>query len=109
MKKLVILLVVVLATGAILTGYAMSGSQAEPEVAVPAAGAEVFVADANGDLLKCNGKLAKVKAGGPPPVAAPFGGGQSSTAMDRSKKLHGFGCEKKNGKETGAVVEVELP
>lgn len=108
MKKLILLLVALAAMGTILTGYALSGSQAEP-VGVPPSTGEALVSDANGNVLKCNGKLAKVKVGGPPPVATPFGGGAPPTMMDRSNKLQGYGCEKKNGKETGEVTLVELP
>lgn len=107
MRKLVVIAVLVSASF-FAAGYAISGPHSEPSSEAPSTspGAEVLVADEHGDVLRCNGKVARVKVNLPPPAAGPA----QATKVDRQPKPKRYACAKdRNGRETGELEEVETP
>ena len=87
-------------------GYAASVGNEEPTHLPSLSADEVYVAGPDGEALKCNGKLAKVKRsalGGRVPPLTPAQ--QSVLVQPRVQVAR---CEKgENGKETGRVVFVD--
>lgn len=92
-------------------GYAASTGPEEPTHTPDPNVDEVYVAGPDGEALKCNGKLAKVKRsalGGRTPPLTPEQAARRSVLLQPRPKVGR--CERGlNGKETGRVVFVELP
>ena len=90
-------------------GYAASVGPEEPTHMPDPAAEEVFVAGPDGEALKCNGKLVKVKRstlGGRTPPLAPEEAAQRSVLTEPRVKV--ARCQKgAKGKETGGVVFVD--
>ena len=90
-------------------GYAGSRSQEEPRHPPDPAADEVYVAGPDGEALKCNGKLVKVKRsalGGRVPPLTPAQAAQRSVLLQPKPKV--ARCEKDAaGKETGRATFVE--
>jgi hypothetical protein len=90
-------------------GYGASRGLDEPTHAPDPSAEEVYVAGPDGDALKCNGKLAKVKRsalGGRIPPLTPAQAAQRSVLLEPKPKV--ARCEKgANGRQTGRVVFVE--
>ena len=90
-------------------GYAASVGNEEPTHPPSLTADEVYVAGPDGDALKCNGKLAKVKRaalGGLIPPLTPAQAAQRSVLVQPRVKV--ARCEKgARGKETGQVVFVD--
>ena len=90
-------------------GYAASVGEEEPTRLPDINAAEVYVTGPDGELLKCNGKLAKLKrsalGGRTPPLTPEQAAQRSKLAAPRVKVAR---CEQTdNGKETGRVVLVD--
>ena len=96
--------------GAVLgVGYAASRGQEQPTHMPDPGAEEVYVAGPDGEALKCNGKLAKVKRSAlgarTPPLTPDQAAQQSVLVQPRVKVAR---CEKgAKGKETGRVVFVD--
>ena len=110
MKQRLMLLGLVGALAAVVgVGYAASVGHDEPTHAPDVAAAEVYVIGPDGGVLKCNGKVAKVKRsalGGRTPPLTPEQAVQSSVLLEPRVKV--ARCEKgARGKETGRVVMVD--
>ena len=92
-------------------GYAASVGPEQPTHAPELAADEVYVAGPDGEALKCNGKLAKVKRsalGSRTPPLTPAQAAQRSVlarAAGEGRPLR----EGANGKETGRAVFVDQP
>ena len=93
---------------AVGVGYAASLGPKEPTHTLNQAAEEVYVAGPDGEALKCNGKLVKLKRsalGGRTPPLTPQQAAQSGLADPPVKVAR---CEKaSNGKETGRAVLVD--
>ena len=110
MRQRLILLGVAAVLAAVLgVGYAASVGNEQPTHAPNLAADEVYVAGPDGEALKCNGKLAKVKRsalGGRTPPLTPDEAAQQSVLVRPRVKVPR--CEKSaKGDETGRVVFVE--
>lgn len=105
MRKLLIFALVV-AVG-FTAGLAGSNRGQGPTANEPSgAPGEMLVADANGNVLKCNGKAVKVRVNELPAISPEQ---VSPTMMDREKG-YTYGCKKdKAGRETGEATLVEAP
>ena len=90
-------------------GYAASVGNQEPTYLPNPSADEVYVAGPDGEALKCNGKLAKVKRselGGRVPPFTPVQAAQQSVLVQPRAKV--ARCEQgAKGKETGRVVFVD--
>lgn len=110
MRKRLILLGIAALTATVLgVGYAASlGPEGPTHLPDPNVD-EVYVAGPDGEALKCNGKLAKIKRSAlgsrTPPLTPDQAAGQSVLTQPRVKVAR---CEKgKGGGETGRVVLVD--
>jgi hypothetical protein len=108
-QRLLLLGLLALLAAVLGVGYAASGGNEEPTHPPSASADEVYVAGPDGEALKCNGKLAKVKqsalGGRIPPLTPDQAVQQSVLVQPRAKVAR---CEKgAKGKETGRVVFVE--
>lgn len=94
---------------AVGVGYAASLGPKEPTHTPNQAADEVYVAGPDGEALKCNGKLVKLKRsalGGRTPPLTPQQAAQRSGLADPPVTV--ARCEKaSNGKETGRAVLVD--
>lgn len=94
---------------AVGVGYAASLGPQEPTHTPNLAADEVYVAGPDGEALKCNGKLVKLKRsvlGSRTPPLTPQQAAQRSALADPPVKV--ARCEKaSNGKETGRAVLVD--
>jgi hypothetical protein len=90
-------------------GYAASIGNQEPTHLPSPSADEVYVAGPDGEALKCNGKLAKVKRselGGRIPPLTPTQAAEQSVLVQPQVKV--ARCEKgARGRETGRVVFVD--
>ncbi len=90
-------------------GYAASVGHEQPTHLPDTAADEVYVAGPDGEALRCNGKLAKVKRsalGGRTPPLTPDRAAQQSVLVQ--PRVQVARCEKgAQGKETGRVVFVD--
>ena len=90
-------------------GYAASVGPEQPTHLPEAAADEVYVAGPDGEALKCNGKLAKVKRsalGSRTPPLTPAQAARRSVLLEPRLKV--ARCERgANGKETGRAVFVD--
>lgn len=90
-------------------GYAASTGPEQPTHLPQPAAEEVYVAGPDGEALKCNGKLAKVKRselGSRTPPLTPAQAARRSVLLEPQVKV--ARCEKgANGKETGRAVFVD--
>lgn len=91
-------------------GYAASTGPGEPTHAPDPDAEEVYVAGPDGEALKCNGKLAKVKrsalGGRTPPLTPEQAASRSVLLQPRAKVAR---CQRgSNGKETGRVIFVDV-
>ena len=90
-------------------GLAASRGQEEPTHAPDPSADEVYVAGPDGEALKCNGKLVKVKRsalGGRVPPLTPAQAAQRSVLLEPQARV--ARCEKAaTGKETGRAVFVD--
>jgi hypothetical protein len=110
MKRGLMLLGLAALLAAVLgVGYAASRGQEEPTHAPDPNADEVYVAGPDGEALKCNGKLVKVKRsalGGRTPPLTPDQAAQRSVLLQPRVRV--ARCEKgAKGKETGRVVFVD--
>jgi len=110
MRQRLLLLVIAGLFAAVLgVGYAASVGNEEPTHLPDPSADEVYVAGPDGEALKCNGKLAKVKRsalGGRIPPLTPAQAAQQSVLTEPRPKV--ARCEKgAKGKETGRVVFVD--
>ena len=110
MKRGLMLLGLAALLAAVLgVGYAASRGQEEPTHAPDPNADEVYVAGPDGEALKCNGKLVKVKRsalGGRTPPLTPDQAAQRSVLLQPRVRV--ARCEKGgNGRQTGRVVFVE--
>ena len=109
-RRLLLLGLAALAAAVLGVGLAASRGQDEPLHAPPDPGAdEVYVAGPDGEALKCNGKLVKVKRsalGGRVPPLTPAQAAQRSVLLEPRARV--ARCEKgATGKETGRAVFVD--
>lgn len=108
-RRLMLLGLAALAAAALGVGFAASRGQEEPTHAPDPGADDVYVAGPDGEALKCNGKLVKVKRsalGGRTPPLTPAQAAQRSVLLDPRARV--ARCEKgAKGKETGRVVFVE--
>jgi hypothetical protein len=108
MKKVVFIPMAAAAVGVVLgVGRAYSNDPAAPRLAAPDPAEEALVAGPDGEALKCNGKLVKVKIDRLPPLTP-----ADVKAARKEGKLEEQGvkvarCETKDGKETGRVKWVD--
>lgn len=105
MKKVVFIPLAAAAVGVVLgVGHAYSNDPAAPRLAAPdPAAEETLVAGPDGEALKCNGKLVKVKVNRIPSLTP-----ADVNAARKQGKLEDQGvrvarCEIQSGKETGRV------
>jgi hypothetical protein len=105
MKKVVFIPLAAATVGVVLgVGHAYSNDPAAPRLAAPdPAAEESLVAGPDGEALKCNGKLMKVKVNTIPSLtpAAVKAARQQGKLEDQGVKV--ARCETKSGKETGRV------
>lgn len=112
MKQRLLLLGIAALVAAVLgVGYAASVGNERPTHPPSLYADEVYVAGPDGEALKCNGKLAKVKrstlGGRIPPLTPDEAAEQSVVVQPRVKVAR---CEKgAKGNETGRVVFVDEP
>ncbi len=111
MKRRLLLLVLAVLIAAVLgVGFGASRGQDEPTHAPDPAAEEVYVAGPDGEALKCNGKLVKVKRaalGGRTPPLTPAQAAQRSVLLEPRARV--ARCEKgAKGSETGRAVFVEV-
>ena len=90
-------------------GYAASRGHEQPTHPPDLAAAEVYVAGPDGEALKCNGKLVKVRrsalGGRTPPLTPAEAARQKHRVQPRMKVAR---CEKgAGGKETGRAIFVD--
>jgi hypothetical protein len=110
MRRRLLLLGLAAFVAAVLgVGYAASRGQEEPTHAPDPGADEVYVAGPDGEALKCNGKLVKVKRaelGGRTPPLTPAQAVQRSVLLEPRAKV--ARCEKgAKGEETGRAVFVD--
>ena len=108
-QRLLLLGLLALLAAVVGVGYAASVGNVEPTHPPNASADEVYVAGPDGEALKCNGKLAKVKRsalGGRIPPLTPAEAVRQSVLVQPHVKV--ARCEKgAKGKETGRVVFVD--
>jgi hypothetical protein len=108
-KRLMLLGTAGLLAAVLGVGYAASVGHEQPTQLPDPAADEVYVAGPDGEALKCNGKLAKVKRsalGGRIPPLTPDQAAQQSVLVQPRVKV--ARCEKgAKGAETGRVVFVD--
>lgn len=109
MKQRLMLLGIAAVLAAVLgVGYAASVGQEQPTHEPDIAADDVYAAGPDGEALKCNGKLAKVKRsalGGRTPPLTPEQAAQRSVLLQPRVKV--ARCEKVKGKETGRAIFVD--
>jgi len=110
MKQRLLLLGLAALLAAVLgVGYAASVGSEQPTHLPSLSADEVYVAGPDGEALKCNGKLAKVKRsalGGRVPPLTPAQAARQRVLVQPGVQV--ARCEKgENGKETGRVVFVD--
>jgi len=110
MKRRLLLLGLAAVLATVLgAGFAASRSQEEPTHAPDPDADEVYVAGPDGEALKCDGELVKVKRsalGGRTPPLTPAQAAQRSLLLQ--PRVQVARCEKgAKGKETGGVVFVD--
>ena len=108
-NRLMVLGLVGVLAAVVGVGYAASVGHDEPTHPPDLTASEVYVAGQDGGLLKCNGKVAKLKRsalGGRTPPLTPEQAAQRSVLLEPRVKV--ARCEKgAKGKETGRVVMVD--
>ncbi|HWL32118.1 MAG TPA: hypothetical protein VNP89_00825 [Gaiellaceae bacterium] len=108
-KRLILLGTAGLLAAVLGVGYAASVGHEQPTHMPDPAADEVYVAGPDGEALKCNGKLVKVKRsalGGQKPPLTPDQAAQQSVLLQPRVKV--ARCEKgAKGKETGRAVFVD--
>jgi hypothetical protein len=108
-QRLILVGIAVLLAAVLGVGYAASRGQEEPTHMPDPAADEVYVAGPDGQALKCNGKLAKVKRselGGRTPPLTPDQAARESVLVQ--PRVQVARCERgAKGKETGRVVFVD--
>jgi hypothetical protein len=108
-RRLLLLGLAALLATVLGAGLAASRSQEEPTHAPDPGADEVYVAGPDGEALKCNGKLVKVKRsalGGRVPPLTPAQAAQRSVLLEPQPRV--ARCERAaTGKETGRAVFVD--
>ena len=108
-RRLLLLGLAALLAAVLGVGFAASRGQEEPTHAPDPNAEEVYVAGPDGEALKCNGKLVKVKRsalGGRTPPLTPAHAAQQSVLLEPRARV--ARCEKgAKGNETGRAVFVE--
>jgi hypothetical protein len=104
MKKVVFIPIAAAAIGVVLgVGRAYSNDPAAPRLAAPDPAEETLVAGPDGEALRCNGKLVKVRIERMPSLTPAEVKEARKQGKLKEEGVKVARCEKKDGKETGRV------
>ena len=108
MKKVVFIPMAAAAVGVVLgVGRAYSNDPEAPRLAAPDPVEETLVAGPDGEALKCNGKLVKVKIDRLPSLTPADVKAARKQGRLKDQGVKVARCETKEGKETGRVKWVD--